>query len=483
VSSCPDGYAAPPTRLDPEVWKAFFERNPAPMAVYESSSLVVVAVNAAARQLYGYEPGACVGMAVLDLIPPDEVEVRRRELASGSPEMLGGPRVVRHRLADGRVAEMQVTSGPVLWRGNPARVVTMADVTQLRRVEAELAAETARLQWVVALQAQLAEAGPDVDLALRLVVSGVAHLVEAANSSVWWAEGDRMVVRATEGSPSTYSVGDSVPVEGSLAGSCYTSQQLIHLEDTATQSDYSRALAARTGIGSLVLVPLVHAGTRLGALGVSARAPGAFSAAALEALRLVAGLVAGAVQRSEATDRLVHAAAHDPLTGLSNRVHFTEMLEHAIAVATQHGSNVGLLYIDVDRFKDINDNLGHHCGDEVLVAVADRLRSAVREVDTVARLGGDEFAIVLSDVSSSSDVSAAAQRIRIALEAPVATAGVEVCVGASIGAALTDAGHLSADELLRRADAAMYQSKAAALACSGVAGASLKLRRVPPLGG
>ena len=456
-------------RLDPDLWEALLEPNPAPMAVYELSTLTVVAVNAAGRELYGYDRDVVVGMAVLALFPADQVELRRQEVVSGSEEVLGRPRIVRHRLADGHVADMQVTSRPVLWHGSPARIVSMTDMTHLRRVEAELAAEAARLHRVVTLQADLAEAGPDVDRSLRLVASGIAELVEAANCSVWWADGQQLVVRATAGSPPTYSVGDVVPVEGTLAGSCFASQQLIHVEDTATYSEYARTLATRTGIGSLVLVPLVHNAETLGALGVSAPSARAFSPAALEALRLVAGLAAGAVQRAEATDRLAYAAAHDALTGLSNRVHFTERLEHAIASAQRHGSNVGLLYIDLDGFKAVNDNLGHHCGDQVLVAVSQRIQAAVREVDTVARLGGDEFAVVLSDVSAASDLSDAAQRILTVLEAPVPTTGGEVSVEVSIGAALTGPEPLSGAELLSMADACMYRAKGA--------GTSLEIRQ------
>jgi diguanylate cyclase (GGDEF)-like protein/PAS domain S-box-containing protein len=479
----PDGGAGGErtARLDPDVWEELFEPNPAPMAVYERSDLVIVAVNEAARMLYGYDRATCLGMTAEDLFPSGEVEERRRELVSGSEDLLGTPRIVRHRLADGRLAEMQVTSRPVAWCGRAARVVTMADVTHLRQVEAELGAEAGILRRVVALQAEIADTGPDVDRALRLVASGVAQLVEAANCSVWWADGDRLVVRATAGSPQTYSLGDSVPVSGSLAGSCYSSGQLVHVEDTATHSDYARGLGERTGIGSLALIPIVHAGATLGALGVSARAPHAFRPAALEALRLVAGLVGGAVQRAEATDRLAYAASHDALTGLSNRSQFTERLEHAITASRRHGSNVGVLYIDVDRFKAINDSLGHPVGDEVLVEVSERLRTAVREIDTVARLGGDEFAVVLSEVRSATDVSAVAERILAALKAPVVTSGTETYVTASIGAATSQADDLSATELLRRADEAMYEAKAGR-GCAAPAGwwaAALSLGSAP----
>lgn len=455
-----DERGQPIARLDADLWEALLEPNPAPMAVADLSTLKVAAVNAAARELYGFDRDSCVGMQVLSLFPPSDVQLRLGELISDSEDVLGKARIVRHLLADGSQAEMQVLSRPVLWEGRAARIVTMTDVTHMRMVEHELATEAARLQRVVTLQADLAEAGPDVDRSFQLVASGIAEMVEAANSSVWWAAGEHLVVRATAGSPPTYSVGDTVRIEDTFAGTCYTSGQLVYVEDTATHSDYSRGLAATTRIRSLVLFPLVHNGETMGALGVSAPSPGAFSPSALETLRLVAGLAAAAIQRAEVTDRLAYAATHDSLTGLSNRVHFTERLDHAIAAGKRHDAKVGLLYMDLDGFKAINDNFGHRCGDQVLVEVSKRIQSAVREVDTVARLGGDEFAVVLSDVTEVSEVARAAERILAALDAPVPILEGQVRVKVSIGTALTCPEQQSG-ELLAMADADMYRAKAA----------------------
>jgi len=449
----------PTARLDRSLWEALLEPNPAPMAVYEPTTFTVMAVNAAGRALYGFDRKTCEGMRLLDLYPPDDLDERVGELTSGSEEVLGRPRIVRHRRADGSLAEMQVVSRPAVWEGREARVVAMTDVTHLRRVEAELAIEAARLHKVVTLQAALADAGPDVDRSLELVATGIAEMVEAANSSIWWAAGDALVVRANAGSPPTYEVGHTVPVSGTLAGECFASGQHVYVEDTAAYSDYSRELAATTGIGCLVLVPLVHNGEALGVLGVSAPVPRAFSAAALETLRLVAGLAGAAIQRAEVTDRLAYAATHDSLTGLSNRVHFTERLEHAIALGRRHRTPVGLLYLDLDGFKAVNDGFGHHAGDQVLAEVAARIRAAVREVDTVARLGGDEFAVVLSDVSGAAELSCAAGRIAAALEPPVPVPGGQVRVTASIGTALAGPGDAPGD-VLALADAEMYREKA-----------------------
>jgi diguanylate cyclase (GGDEF)-like protein len=160
-------------------------------------------------------------------------------------------------------------------------------------------------------------------------------------------------------------------------------------------------------------------------------------------------------------ERLRHLAFHDPLTGLVNRALFVDRVDHALAARDRTQRMVAVLFCDLDDFKEVNDSLGHSVGDQVLVAVADRLRGCVRSADTPGRLGGDEFAILLEDLAGRQDADATADRIRNALEPPVVADGVEVSVQASIGVAIADERIRSTDELLREADLAMYATKAA----------------------
>ena len=162
----------------------------------------------------------------------------------------------------------------------------------------------------------------------------------------------------------------------------------------------------------------------------------------------------------EANARLEHLATTDQLTGLPNRALFNDRLEQAMALARRRPRNVALLFIDVDRFKTVNDSLGHHGGDEVLVEVARRVLGAVRSCDTVARLGGDEFAVLLGDCTPE-EAAAAAERVLAALRPSFVIAGVEFFVGASIGVALWPEDCASKVELLQHADVAMYRAKAA----------------------
>jgi len=156
---------------------------------------------------------------------------------------------------------------------------------------------------------------------------------------------------------------------------------------------------------------------------------------------------------------LVHAALHDSLTNLPNRRLLRDRLDTALARAQRSLSSVAVLFVDLDRFKDVNDTYGHDVGDEVLVGVAAGIHSAMRSCDTVARLGGDEFVVVCEDVQAEQDVTRLAERILAGVRRPLTVQGHHLAVAASIGIAVASPGAESADELLRRADLAMYRAK------------------------
>ncbi|MGE0583015.1 MAG: putative bifunctional diguanylate cyclase/phosphodiesterase [Steroidobacteraceae bacterium] len=166
-----------------------------------------------------------------------------------------------------------------------------------------------------------------------------------------------------------------------------------------------------------------------------------------------------ALSNSARDERLYRQAHFDALTGLPNRLLFRDRLAQELASATAGGTRGALLYVDLDHFKRVNDTFGHAAGDQLLTIVAQRLRACVKEGDTVARLGGDEFTIVLRQVTDPDAVRTVAERIIVALEAPVNVAGRDHFVRASIGITLfpDDAAH--SDELMRHADAAMYRAK------------------------
>jgi diguanylate cyclase (GGDEF)-like protein/PAS domain S-box-containing protein len=163
-------------------------------------------------------------------------------------------------------------------------------------------------------------------------------------------------------------------------------------------------------------------------------------------------------ERKRVEARLRHDTLHDALTGLPNRHLFMERL--GTALARRDGTHFAVLFLDLDRFKVVNDSLGHHVGDELLVAVSRRLMESVRGCDTVARFGGDEFTILLQELDDPADAGRIAERIAQAVAAPVNLAGYEVFTSASIGIALSSGGYDRPEYLLRNADMAMYRAKA-----------------------
>ncbi|MEX2238086.1 MAG: EAL domain-containing protein [Dehalococcoidia bacterium] len=151
---------------------------------------------------------------------------------------------------------------------------------------------------------------------------------------------------------------------------------------------------------------------------------------------------------------------YEPLTGLPNKALFVDRLRHAFSISSRRGGTVAVLYLDVDRFQDVNDSLGHDAGDELLVALGERLRWVPRPEDTVARLSGDEFAFLLEDTRDEALPQRTAQQIIEVLRAPFRIAGQDVYISASIGIAVRGPGHSTAEELLGDADAAMHRAKA-----------------------
>ncbi len=164
-------------------------------------------------------------------------------------------------------------------------------------------------------------------------------------------------------------------------------------------------------------------------------------------------------ERKEAQERIEFLAHHDPLTGLPNRLLLRDRLEHAQAQASRTQSRVALMYLDLDRFKTINDSLGHPVGDALLKAVVDRLKSCVRESDTISRQGGDEFIILLNDIRDSDAVSRVADKIHQSMGEPIVLGNHSLNTSFSIGIALYPDDGDDFDSLLQKADTAMYHSK------------------------
>jgi diguanylate cyclase (GGDEF)-like protein len=250
--------------------------------------------------------------------------------------------------------------------------------------------------------------------------------------------------------------------------SAYRSGKAVVVPDLRDRHPFAafgpRALQA--GLGAVFTFPLRHNDGQLGALDLYRDTPGPLSPADMESAQTLADVtvayLANAQARSElqdASEQFHSSSLHDPLTGLPNRLLLLERLEHALLRSLRSRDPVAILFVDLDRFKLVNDSHGHLIGDELLVAVADRMAKLIRPGDTLARLSGDEFVVVCEAITKKLQIHMIAARIVEALGSPFPLDDVVVEVSASVGIAFSTPKGTDPEELLREADIAMYQAK------------------------
>lgn len=248
----------------------------------------------------------------------------------------------------------------------------------------------------------------------------------------------------------------------------YESGQAVAVPDLAAEDRFpvfvSTALSA--GLAAAFTFPLRHGDGRLGALDLYRDTPGPLGqrdmAIAQTLADVTAAYVLNAQAREEAretSDRFRRSSLHDALTGLPNRLLLQQRIELAAQRAERSHTDAAVLFADLDRFKQINDTYGHQVGDDLLVAIAQRLGQLVRPGDTLARVSGDEFVFLCENLRSADDLDALADRIRRALQAPFEVSGLQLSVTASVGMAYAAPGQTVTNQLVIDADIAMYQAK------------------------
>jgi diguanylate cyclase (GGDEF)-like protein/PAS domain S-box-containing protein len=319
------------------------------------------------------------------------------------------------------------------------RVGTMAAVTGL--VGLVLFRHRRRLELAVTNAIAAGEALRDSEARYRTVVEDVREVIFRTDADGQWVLLNRAWEELT-GHPVAASVGRPI-LDFVHAADGENHADLIQPVAAGATSEYRHELRLVGGDGRTILVE-VHARPLHD-----------------EAGRFVgmSGTLTDITARRALEERLLVQAFNDELTGLPNRALFKDRLDHALARRAPNRRLVGLLYLDVDRFKTINDSFGHTAGDALLTAVAGRLRSVVRPEDTIARLGGDEFGIVLEDLRLPDDALALARRVLATFDDPFELLGRLMTVRASVGVVVATDGLRTGDDLLRDADVAMYRAK------------------------
>jgi diguanylate cyclase (GGDEF)-like protein len=248
----------------------------------------------------------------------------------------------------------------------------------------------------------------------------------------------------------------------------YESGESVAVPDLLDESRFPRFAprALEAGLAAMFTFPLRNGAERLGSLDLYRTTPGPLDTDAMDAAQTLADIAAAylinAQSRTdlrESSEKSRETALHDPLTGLPNRLLLLERLEHTVLRGRRSGAIAAILFADLDRFKQVNDLYGHNVGDELLVAVAERLRAVVRPGDTLARTSGDEFVVLCEDISGRAHADSIATRIGAAVAAPFELSVGEVLMTASVGIAFSGPTDQLSEQLLQDADTAMYQSK------------------------
>jgi diguanylate cyclase (GGDEF)-like protein/PAS domain S-box-containing protein len=419
---------------------------------------MVLTWNPAFTALTGYGKAEMIGSSGLDRLDPRDADGRPVALAQWATAAGPMPADIQIRTASGPVRCLSCSYAQAPDPNRPPLLIVIArDVTELRRHQSLLASEAQVLELIAgnaSLEASLAavatmirqEAHRAWSAIFLAVSSEPLHLVTAA-------------ALAAHRAPLLLAGVETVPEER-WAESARTFEPVVILNLAQEPGSPAAAQAARDGLGCCWAMPIRPNadGYLVGVLtaGFSTERRPTDSERAL--LRTAARLAAIAVSRQAARLELNYQVSHDPLTGLPNRSLFLAHCVRALERAARDDGLVIVMFLDLDRFKFVNDSLGHDAGNRILVAVADRLRTVVRPADTVARFGGDEFTILCERIRGPGHARSVAERVRQIFETSFTVQGEEVFTTASIGIALGRSGHLAA-ELVENADAAMYRAK------------------------
>jgi len=420
------------------------------------------------EEILGYRPEEFVrdpGLWARLLHPED----RERALAVETEEHLGKrettPVEYRIHRRDGEVVWMideavleADEEGVPIWHG------VLYDISERKATEEELQRALSQ-QAVVARLGERALQNGDPQALMEAATELIGKVGGVHSACIWelGRDGRRLNLRAGL-EESVIGAGRRVSASrDSHAGAAIDSGTHAIVANWDQETRHTMPPVLRVfGAASSLAVVIDGKNRPFGVLDVHATEPHRFGAKDVPFVQAAANVLADAMERHTADQALRYRVLHDSLTGLPNRLSFVDALGDALGKATVSGSPVGILFLDLDHFKLINDSLGHHAGDALLRAVAPRLRAHLRPGDIVARFGGDEFGILIDRLADEGEAVAIADRVAAAFAQPFTIDGVDHFVSASIGVAVSRAGEertVNAELLIRDADAAMYRAK------------------------
>ncbi len=411
-----------------------------------------VYVSAACERIFGYTRDEMVGTAMIDMVAPED---RARTLAAAADVMNGSARPNFENCYLRKDGSRVHIMWSARWsESDRLRIAVARDVSERKRGESMRAAMYAI--------SESAHAAKDLLALSRQVHRIVNELLPAPGFAI------ALYDAATDQLSFPYNVDEhgqpsasSMPGASSLcAHVARCGRPLLLTPETMPSLPEDLRDAAACAAPYWLGVPLNATGAAIGALVVRGSPESApYTEQDQDLLQFVSAQVATAIERMQLHEQLRYMAQYDALTKLPNRQLFHDRLESALVRAGRNCGGVSLLFLDLDKFKQVNDLYGHAAGDLLLHDVALRIKGCVREADTVARIGGDEFVVLLESVAHPGDATRVAEQIRAALEPPVSFGNLRLHATLSIGIAEYPEHGTTAAQLLKHADASMYAAK------------------------
>jgi diguanylate cyclase (GGDEF)-like protein/PAS domain S-box-containing protein len=417
----------------------------------------ITTFNRGAERIFGYRFEEVLGQSLDLLLPLPEIAALLESLTEA-----GECREIRGRRKDGGEFPAELTVSRLNEAGDVTYTLILRDISERKRAEREMHL----LQTI----SQTAGESNDIHMALNGVLRELCSVIEWDLAQAWVprADGAALVCSpawysAQKGKADEYRKASMMmefgPGQG-LPGRVWSSQHAEWSTDYAAADEFPRPeLARELGYTVRMAIPVMADQQAVAVLELLARGPARVSERLSRLVQAVAAQFGGILQKKHMEQRLHYMAHYDVLIGLPNRVLVRDRLSQAIAEAGRHGRLLGVAMLDLDRFKTVNDSLGHAWGDRLLTEVAARLRRAVREDDTIARLGGDEFTLILCDMAQLDDAARVAQKILACFAEPFRIDEHELYVNISMGMTLYPLDDSDVDGLLRNADIAMYRAK------------------------
>jgi len=370
---------------------------------------------------------------------------------------------IEHRivLKDGITRWVQTIAQPAQNARQAVVRGTVMDIT-----ESKLAALRLQVEHRVA---QLVASTEDPDQAMPQIIETICTGFGWECGSHWSLDKDGALLRCStswgEKAPAIWEFlaltkKMSAPNGVDLPGRAWANRELLFVKDVASEQGFSRTAAAQqAGLHGALALPIIAGGRVFGVIELFSAEPVQPDEALSQLLKSLSAQIGQCLQRRLAEDQLRFIATHDPLTELPNRAMFNERLRHALHQGVRYNRGLAVMFIDIDRFKVVNDSLGHGAGDRLLQTCAKRLTECLRESDIVARLGGDEFVVMIENFTGPRDAIAVAQKILQDLAKPFFVDGQEFLMSASIGISTFPDDGADVETLVKNADIAMYRAK------------------------